>query len=405
MTPQPTVTIIGAGLGGLTAALALMRIGWRVRVYEAAPVLGEVGAGISVAAGTGRGLAALGIGPALLAASLPVPAVAFAHYRSGDLLAGVYDKGAPVDRGFATARHIHRADLHAILLDAVRAIDKGAVLTGKRLVHATQDGDRAIAGFADGSVVDADLLIGADGARSTVRQTSFDRDAPQFAGQIAFRCLVPIERAAPFMTRGNAVVSVGAARMFHRYLVRGGSLVNVIGIGQNEDWREEGWNTPASPAEFLADYAADQAGNRNAQIVKEQLGRGVVQHRADRADGQAPPHRFAHVDQQHAHPVRRFGALVARRRAAQQHHQVGMFGAADPDFLPVDHVVVAIAACECGDPGGIGARARLGHAKRLQAQGAAGHLWQIKRLLRFAAMLQQCAHHIHLGMAGATVTA
>ena len=255
MTPQPTVTIIGAGLGGLTAALALMRIGWRVRVYEAAPVLGEVGAGISVAAGTGRGLAALGIGPALLAASLPVPAVAFAHYRSGDLLAGVYDKGAPVDRGFATARHIHRADLHAILLDAVRAIDKGAVLTGKRLVHATQDGDRAIAGFADGSVADADLLIGADGARSTVRQTSFDRDAPQFAGQIAFRCLVPIERAAPFMTRGNAVVSVGAARMFHRYLVRGGSLVNVIGIGQNEDWREEGWNTPASPAEFLADYA------------------------------------------------------------------------------------------------------------------------------------------------------
>ncbi len=255
MTPRPTVTIIGAGLGGLTAALALMRIGWRVRVYEAAPVLGEVGAGISVAAGTGRGLAALGIGPALLAASLPVPAVAFAHYRSGDLLAGVYDKGAPVDRGFATARHIHRADLHAILLDAVRAIDKGAVLTGKRLVHATQDGDRAIAGFADGSVVDADLLIGADGARSTVRQTSFDRDAPQFAGQIAFRCLVPIERAAPFMTRGNAVVSVGAARMFHRYLVRGGSLVNVIGIGQNEDWREEGWNTPASPAEFLADYA------------------------------------------------------------------------------------------------------------------------------------------------------
>ena len=255
MTPRPTVTIIGAGLGGLTAALALMRIGWRVRVYEAAPVLGEVGAGISVAAGTGRGLAALGIGPALLAASLPVPAVAFAHYRSGDLLVGVYDKGAPVDRGFATARHIHRADLHAILLDAVRAIDKGAVLTGKRLVHATQDGDRAIAGFADGSVVDADLLIGADGARSTVRQTSFDRDAPQFAGQIAFRCLVPIERAAPFMTRGNAVVSVGAARMFHRYLVRGGSLVNVIGIGQNEDWREEGWNTPASPAEFLADYA------------------------------------------------------------------------------------------------------------------------------------------------------
>jgi salicylate hydroxylase len=255
MTPQRSVAIVGAGLGGLTAALALLRTGWRVRVYEAAPVLGEVGAGISIAAGTGRGLAELGIGPALLAASLPVPAVAFAHYRTGELLAGVYDKGAPVDQGFATARHIHRADLHAILLDAVRAIDPEAVLTGKRLVDAGQDSDQAQARFADGSVVHANLLIGADGSRSAVRRALFDADDPQFSGQIAYRCLVPIDRAAPFMGRGNAVVSVGAARMFHRYLVRGGTLVNVIGIGRNDRWREEGWNTPASPAEFLADYA------------------------------------------------------------------------------------------------------------------------------------------------------
>jgi salicylate hydroxylase len=247
-----SIAIVGAGLGGLTAALALLRAGFRVRVYEAAPVLGEVGAGISIAAGTGRGLASLGIGPALLAASLPVPAVAFAHYRTGELLAGVYDKGAPVDRGFATARHIHRADLHAILLDAVRAIEPEAVLTGKRLVDASAD---AQARFADGSVVDADLLIGADGSRSAVRRALFDQDDPQFAGQIAYRGLVPYELAAPFMGRGNAVVSIGASRMFHRYLVRGGTLVNMIGIGRNDHWREEGWNTPASTADFLADYA------------------------------------------------------------------------------------------------------------------------------------------------------
>jgi salicylate hydroxylase len=250
-----SIAVVGAGLGGLTAALALLRKGWHVRVYEAAPMLGEVGAGISIAAGTGRGLAALGIGPALLAASLPVPAVAFAHYRTGELLAGVYDQGAPVDRGFATARHIHRADLHSILLGAVRAIDPDAVLTGKRLVDAGQDSDHAHARFADGSVIRADLLIGADGSRSAVRRALFDQDDPQFSGQVAFRCLVPIDRAAPFMGRGNAVVSIGAARMFHRYLVRGGSLVNVIGIGQNDHWREEGWNTPASTAEFLAGYA------------------------------------------------------------------------------------------------------------------------------------------------------
>jgi salicylate hydroxylase len=255
MTHIRSIAIIGAGLGGLTAALALLRAGRQVRVYEAAPVLGEVGAGISIAAGTGRGLASLGIGPALLAASLPVPAVAFAHYRTGELLAGVYDRGTPRDQGFATARHIHRADLHAILLEAVRAIDPAAVLTGKRLVDAGANGDTAQACFADGSTIHADLLIGADGSRSAVRRALFDQDDPQFAGQIAYRCLVPIDRAAPFMGRGNAVVSIGAARMFHRYLVRGGSLVNVIGIGRSDDWREEGWNTPATTAEFLAAYA------------------------------------------------------------------------------------------------------------------------------------------------------
>jgi salicylate hydroxylase len=255
MTPPASIAIIGAGLGGLTAALALMRAGWRVRVYEQAPVLGEVGAGISLSVGAGRGLASLGLGPALLAASLPVPAVAFAHYRSGELLAGVYDNGAPPDHGFATARHIHRADLHAVLLAAVRAIDADAVLTGQHLIAADQDEHQARAHFADGSTVVADLLIGADGTRSAVRRAFFDQDAPQFAGQIAYRCLVPYELAAPFMGRGNAVVSIGASRMFHRYLVRGGALVNVIGIGRNESWREEGWNTPATNAEFLSDYA------------------------------------------------------------------------------------------------------------------------------------------------------
>jgi salicylate hydroxylase len=255
MKPAQSIAIIGAGLGGLTAALALLRAGWRVRVYEQARVLGEVGAGISMSVGTGRGLASLGVGPALLAASLPVPAVAFAHYRTAELLAGVYDNGTPVDRGFETARHIHRADLHAILLDAVRAIDADAVLTGKQLVDADQDQNAATARFGDGSVVQADVLIAADGTRSAVRRALFDQDAPEFAGQIAYRCLVPYELAAPFMGRGNAVVSVGAKRMFHRYLVRGGALVNVIGIGRSDRWREEGWNTPATNAEFLADYA------------------------------------------------------------------------------------------------------------------------------------------------------
>ena len=251
MNRPSNIAVIGAGLGGLTAALALQRQGFRVRVFEQARVLGEVGAGISLSAGIGRALADLGIGDALLAASTPCPDVAFVHYRTGALLAGQVEQ-APVDRGFETARHIHRADLHAILLDAVRANDASAVATDKPLTSVSQDADRAIAGFADGTTEGADLLIAADGARSAVRALLFDNTPPEFSGQVAFRCLVPAAAAAPFM-RG-AAVSIGKGRIFHRYALRGGTVVNVVGIAQTPQWAAEGWNTPATNAEFGALY-------------------------------------------------------------------------------------------------------------------------------------------------------
>jgi salicylate hydroxylase len=244
------IAIIGAGLGGLTAALALQRQGWRVRVYEQAPVLGEVGAGLSLSPGAGRGLASLGVGPALLEASLPVPDIAFVHYRTGERLAGALSPDKAPDRGFDTARHIHRADLHAILLAAVRTQDSDAVQTGKRLERVEQGASHVVAHFADGEAAEVELLIGADGARSAVRRTLFDDTSPVFAGQIAYRCLIPFEQAAPHLGGVGAMVSIGAGRIFNRYLIRRGALLNVIGIVQSDVWPEEGWNTPATVAEF-----------------------------------------------------------------------------------------------------------------------------------------------------------
>jgi salicylate hydroxylase len=254
-----SVSIIGAGLGGLTAALALMRQGWAVRVFEQAPVLTEVGAGITLSPGAGRGLASLGLEPDLLAASLPIPDIAFLHYRTGALLAGVMGRDAPVDRGFATPRHIHRADLHAILLSAVRRLDPLAVASGKRLVHVDQIGGRVVARFSDSSAAESDVLVGADGARSVVRRQLIDDRPPDFAGQIAFRCLIPRDQAEPYMAGASAAVSIGAGRIFNRYLIRGGALVNVIGIARSERWRDESWNTPATTDEFLAEYAGFHA--------------------------------------------------------------------------------------------------------------------------------------------------
>jgi len=248
------IAIIGAGLGGLTAALALMQEGFRVRVYEQARVLGEVGAGISLSPGAGAALAAFGLGPALLAASLPVPDIAFVHYKTNQLLAGAFDKTAPADFGFAKARHIYRADLHNILLAAVRARDPDAVRVGHRLMGLDETGGQVTARFANGAAASADALIGADGVRSAVRQLMIGDEAPEFAGQIAFRCLIPRAAAAPYLGDGNAVVAIGAARIFNRYVIRGGALVNVIGIARSDAWQQEGWSTPASVAEFLAEF-------------------------------------------------------------------------------------------------------------------------------------------------------
>jgi salicylate hydroxylase len=249
-TTDGSIIVIGAGLGGLTAALALQCEGWRVRVFEQAPVLGEVGAGISLSPGAGRGLASLGLEADLLAASSPIPDIAFVHYRTAALLAGAAAGAARPDEGFKTARHVHRADLHAILLAGVRALDPEAVVTDRRLVRIDQDGDGVTAHFADGASARADLLIGADGSRSSVRRALFDETRPEFAGQIAYRCLVPREAAAPFMGGGSAMVYIGPARVFNRYALRGGAIVNVVGIAKTDHWSEEGWNTPATVDEF-----------------------------------------------------------------------------------------------------------------------------------------------------------
>ncbi|MGA9026815.1 MAG: FAD-dependent monooxygenase [Steroidobacteraceae bacterium] len=249
-----SAAIVGAGLGGLTAALALLQRGWRVRVFERAPLLREVGAGISLSPGAAAGLASLGLERALLATSAAVPRVLFAHYETGRMLVANSDRPSAEDHGIRSARHIHRADLHAMLSAAVSALDPHALQCNRRLDYLAQHAGGVVAHFGDGSRAEAALLIAADGTRSTVRRQLFDRSAPQFAGQVAFRCLIPRASAQPFMGGGNAVVSIGPSRIFHRYPIRGGSLINVVGIARTDSWQAEGWNTPASVEEFLAVY-------------------------------------------------------------------------------------------------------------------------------------------------------
>jgi hypothetical protein len=130
----------------------------------------------------------------------------------------------------------------------------------------------------------------------------------------------------------------------------------------------------------------------------------VIEHGADGADGEAGAERLLHVDQQDAHAVRGV-RLLAPTRAAEQQHEIRMLGARNPDFAAADDIIVAVPLGEGRYARSICARVGLGDAEGLQAQFAAGDARQIFRLLRVAAVPQQRAHRVHLGVAGRAIAA
>jgi salicylate hydroxylase len=247
---NPKFAIIGAGIGGLAAALALLREGADVQVYEQASVLGEVGAGLTLSRGAISCCEHLGLGAALRDVLAPVPHFAFLHYRTGAYLPGP----APRDGIQGHDAHVYRPDLHAILVAAVRAFGADRIALGKRLAGVEASAAGVMARFTDGTSAAADVLVGADGVRSVVRQTVFGEGSPEYTGRIAYRFMLPAEDAGDFASvGGSACLFVGHGQVFNRYLVSNGRLLNCVGL-LHGDWAEEGWNCPAGVEELLAAY-------------------------------------------------------------------------------------------------------------------------------------------------------
>jgi salicylate hydroxylase len=256
MNNEARISIVGAGLGGLTAALALIQSGHSVRVFEQAPELREVGAGITISRGAQRIFEVLGIQDAIKARSSFTPHMAFLHYRTAAMLYGKYDFGdGSGDSEEMVGRHMHRADLHAILADAVERAAPGTISLGRQVAALEETNAAVRLLFNDGAIADSDILVGADGIRSVVRETLWGGGEPRFTGQVAWRCMIPIELAKPFMSAGRAAVYLGPDRVFNRYSLRRGALVNCVAIARTDAWRGEGWSTPATHEELLTHYA------------------------------------------------------------------------------------------------------------------------------------------------------
>ncbi len=246
------IIIAGGGIGGLAAALGLLRAGHRVRVCERTSQLAEVGAGLTITPNAAHVLHALGVWEAVRDRAVFPATGAVCDGVTGRML-GVREFGDKVTRECgAEYLHVHRADLHQALLDGVRAIDAEAVSLGDEFVALEENSPaRVRARFTRSGCLDADALLGADGLRSQVRVALFGPEAPAFAGFIAYRGLVPAQALAPSLLEHASCMSLGPRNLFLRYLVSAGTQLNVVCIGRSDEWAQESWSVPASREELL----------------------------------------------------------------------------------------------------------------------------------------------------------
>lgn len=251
--------IVGGGIGGLTTALAMAQAGFDATVYERAAQLADQGAGITLAPNATRVLYHLGLGPALEATAVTPPMTEYRHYRTGEVIMRMMTRdyrelyGAPYMR-------LHRWDLQHAMITRLAQTAPGALRLGSCVERVEPRNSQVELRFADGRTETADVVIAADGIRSTIRETVFHPAPPVFTGFVAWRGLVDTADLPPHLC--ESAVAFGQGRHINRYLVRRGELLNFVAVAERHQWAEEGWNIQAPLDEFLEEFASFDEGTR-----------------------------------------------------------------------------------------------------------------------------------------------
>jgi salicylate hydroxylase len=244
------VVVIGGGIGGLTAALTLIRAGLDVEVFEQAPELHEVGAGIQISPNATRILYRLGLSEALERIGVRPLTFEFLRWDDGRVLMRSPLGDECVRLFGAPYYHFHRADLLAVL---AAAVPSKRIHLGHRCVGVAERQDSVEARFDNGSIAEADALIGADGIHSVVRTAILGPESPRFSGNVAYRGLVPAARLAYLGMAPKSNLWAGPNRHFVHYFVGAGRYVNWVGVVPDE-WRVESWTARGEIADALAKF-------------------------------------------------------------------------------------------------------------------------------------------------------
>ncbi len=234
-----TVAVVGAGMGGLTAALALIKKGFDVSVYEQASELREVGAGVQLGPNAMRVYAALGLDAVISRFSFVPDAHAVRSWKTGAVISSTRMKGIYEKRYGIGYHAMLRADLQNAL---AAALPSGALHLGKKCAGVENRTGSVTLRFDDGSSVDADVVVGADGIHSVIRESLLGPDKPRFTGMVAYRGTVPIASLPEGLLGPDITVYIGPHASVVYYCIRPGELVSWVALVEEDSWRRESWS-------------------------------------------------------------------------------------------------------------------------------------------------------------------
>jgi salicylate hydroxylase len=252
-TVRPRIVILGGGIGGLAAAAFLHRKGIPAAVYEQAQRLAEVGAGLVVSPNAVRQLRRLGVLDDFRERAVQLEVgFEFRRWQDGTVLSSE-NLATACERLYGEhAYTAHRADLLRVIQSRVPA---ESIHLGRKCIGLDSGSGALRLDFADGQTVEADVVIGADGVHSVVRNAIFGTSPAAYSGMCAFRALVPAGQAPEFARRPAQTVWLGPDHHLAHYPVSAGELVNLVAFAPAGGYTVESWTATATVEEFLAEFA------------------------------------------------------------------------------------------------------------------------------------------------------